>query len=319
MSVSTTTAAPARTGRDDLQGILGGAPWPEPERAVQHIRLDDRLEHDLQRGLHDPVRHRRDRQRPLLRRRAGLGNPHPARRKRSVAAALQHHGKLVEQPVNPYSSTWAMVTWSMPGAPRLRRTCAHARCKTSLRESLSYSAWNRRPGSALAARYSACCKARTASRSSGFSTPTGVGLATTGTHRPSLPACAQTKQRPFPSPAVVLSVRLDRYYGRLRRPAGWPSPSRSPGYRTPRSGACPQPPGQRGPPQVPPSPSKRSAPSPPGVLGGCTSRVFTASMAFALRDGARLPLVPHTRAHSRRGRLRFDAADRLVAPPSQGL
>jgi hypothetical protein len=101
MSVSTTTAAPARTGRDDLQGILGGAPWPEPERAVQHIRLDDRLEHDLQRGLHDPVRHRRDRQRPLLRRRAGLGNPHPARRKRSVAAALQHHGKLVEQPVNP--------------------------------------------------------------------------------------------------------------------------------------------------------------------------------------------------------------------------
>jgi hypothetical protein len=152
----------------------------------------------------------------------------------------------------------------MPGAPRLRRTCSHARCKTSLRKSLSYSAWNRRPGSALAARYSACCKARTASRSSGFSTPTGVGLATTGTHRPSLPACAQTKQRPFPSPAVVLSVRLDRYYGRLRRPAGWPSPSRSPGYRTPRSGACPQPPGQRGPPQFPPSPSKRSAPSTPG-------------------------------------------------------
>ena len=56
-----------------------------------------------------------------------------------------------------------------------------------------------------------------------------------------------------------------------------------------------------------------------GVLGGCTSRVFTASMAFALRDGARLPLLPHTRAHSRRGRLRFDATDRLVAPPSQGL
>src|SRR6266550_2996795 len=42
----------------------------------------------------------------------------------------------------------------------------------------------------------------------------------------SLPTCAWTKQRPFPSPAVMLSVRLDRYYGRLRRRPGWPPTSR---------------------------------------------------------------------------------------------
>jgi hypothetical protein len=79
---------------------VGGPPWPEPERAVQHVGLEDRLEHDLERRLHDPVGHRGDRQRPLLDR-AGLGNPHPTRRQRSVAATRKGHGELVEQPVNP--------------------------------------------------------------------------------------------------------------------------------------------------------------------------------------------------------------------------
>jgi hypothetical protein len=116
-----------------------------------------------------------------------------------------------------------------------------------------------------------------------------------------------------------LSIRLDRYYGRLRRPAGWPSPSRSPGYRTPRSDELRS---RRASEDLPSS--HRHLPNVPrplrrGVPGGCTSRVFTASMAFALRDGARLSLDPLARAHSRRGRLRFDATDRLVAPPSQGF
>jgi hypothetical protein len=65
--------------------------------------------------------------------------------------------------VTPYSSTAARVILSMPGAPLLLRTANHARHRTSLRQILSYSAWNLRPGSALAARYSACCKARTGS------------------------------------------------------------------------------------------------------------------------------------------------------------
>jgi hypothetical protein len=39
--------------------------------------------------------------------------------------------------VTPYSSTSAMVIWSMPDAPPLRRTSTHARSNTSLRWTLS--------------------------------------------------------------------------------------------------------------------------------------------------------------------------------------
>ena len=76
-------------------------------------------------------------------RRAGNGRNRPA----CSSAASSSRRR-----VTPYSSTSAMVMWSMPGAPKLRRTNHHARAKTSLRWTLSYSAWNRRPGSALAAR-----------------------------------------------------------------------------------------------------------------------------------------------------------------------
>jgi hypothetical protein len=134
-----------------------------------------------------------------------------------------------------------------------------------------------------------------------------------------LPAYAQTKQRPFPSPVVVLSVRLQRYYGRLRRPAGWPSPSRSPGYRTPRSDACPQPPGQRGPPQFPPSPSKRSAPSTPG--GSWRLHVQGLHRFHGLRPEGRgsAPPPPASAGTFTARQASLDATDRLVAPPSQGL
>lgn len=217
----------------------------------------------------------------------------------------------------PYCSTSARVIWSMPGAPLLRRTWLHARCSTSLRWTLSYSAWNRRSGSALAARYSACCRARTAS--SRRSTP-GAGLAHTALTGHSLSTCAWTKQRPFPSPAVVLSVRLDRYYGRLRR-----RPGRSPisrlvtGYRTPRSDESPQSPGRGRPPLFPPSPSQRSAPSTPRSSSRLNSRFCTASMAFTLKDGARLSFDPAAHGHF------HDAADfasccgPLSCSPLQGL
>jgi hypothetical protein len=55
---------------------------------------------------------------------------------------------------------------------------------------------NRRPGSALAARKSACCKARTGSEGE---PPSTAGLATTALTEPLLHQhCAPTKQRPFP-------------------------------------------------------------------------------------------------------------------------
>ena len=228
-------------------------------------------------------------------RRAGIGRNVCARSSASNSSSSRD---------TPYSSTSARVIWSMPGAPSLRRTWLHARCRTSLRWTLSYSAWNRRPGSALAARYSACCRARTAS--SRRSTP-GAGLAHTALTGHSLSTCAWTKQRPFPSPAVVLSIQLDRYYGRLRRRPGRSPTSRlDTGYRTPRSGESPQSPGRGRPPLFPPSPSQRSAPSTPRSSSRLNSRLCTASMAFTLKDGAQLSFDPApSRALSRRGRLRL--------------
>jgi putative ABC transport system ATP-binding protein len=51
--------------------------------------------------------------------------------------------------------------------------------------------------------------------------PRRGGTSRTGTHRAPLhQQYASTKQRPFPSPTVMLSARLNRYYGRLRHPSG---------------------------------------------------------------------------------------------------
>ena len=83
-----------------LQRVMGTAPGTEPERARKEIRLEYRLRHQFPRGLHDPVAHRRDRQRPLLHR-AGLGDEHPTRRERTIAAFLQFHGQFVEEAGNP--------------------------------------------------------------------------------------------------------------------------------------------------------------------------------------------------------------------------
>src|SRR5512142_3448772 len=107
----------------------------------------------------------------------------------------------------------------MPGAPLLLRTLAHARHRTSLRLILSYSAWNRRPGSALAARYSACCKARTGSRATARD-PEAAGLALTALTGPLLHITRIGEAAALPITAGCVVLRLNRYYGRLRRPPG---------------------------------------------------------------------------------------------------
>ena len=64
----------------------------------------------------------------------------------------------------------------------------------------------------------------------------------------------------------MLSARLNRYYGRLRRPPGQPSPSRFQpviGHHAPAA-EIRRLPGRGGPPQFPPPPSMRSAPPTPG-------------------------------------------------------
>jgi len=57
-------------------------------------------EHDLHRGLHDPVTHRRNRQRTQLPT-AGLGYEHPTRRRRAPSADLQIRDQLIQQPGHP--------------------------------------------------------------------------------------------------------------------------------------------------------------------------------------------------------------------------
>src|SRR6266498_2207218 len=74
---------------------------PEPERAVQHVRLENRLQHDLHRGLHDPVPHRRNRQRPALAHDTRLGDEHPPGRQRTIPPLPQLGSQLVEQPGHP--------------------------------------------------------------------------------------------------------------------------------------------------------------------------------------------------------------------------
>src|SRR6266568_3861958 len=97
-----------------------------------------------------------------------------------------------------------MVIWSMPCAPRLRRTWSHARSR---------------------------------SRTVAFS----VVLAIAGTHQPFLARGRVDEAAALPSPGVVLSPRLKRYYGRLRRPPGSPPTSRlNTGYRARRSDEAPQ-------------------------------------------------------------------------------
>jgi hypothetical protein len=78
-----------------------------------------------------------------------------------------------------------------------------------------------------------------------------------------------------------------------------------------------RPPGRGGPPQFPPPPSERSAPPTPGSSSGLQSRLFTPSVAFAVRDAARLSLPPaRRRAHQRRGRLRLTLRTAQSLPPT---
>jgi hypothetical protein len=89
--------APPRLINEDLEGVVRRAPGPKPERTRQEVRLEDRLEHDPRRGLHDTIANRRDRQRPPLTA-AGLRNEDPASRERTVAAVTEVRGQFVEHP-----------------------------------------------------------------------------------------------------------------------------------------------------------------------------------------------------------------------------
>src|SRR5215210_2334410 len=120
----------------------------------------------------------------------------------------------------------------------------------------------------------------------------------------------------LPSPRVLLSRRLKRYYGRLRRPPGSrPLPGSAPviGRDAPALSADHRageglPSSHRHHANVP-SPLRR------GVHRGCASRLFTPSMAFAVKHSARLSLFrPKTVALTAR-QASLEATDRSLAPP----
>jgi len=99
----------------------------------------------------------------------------------------------------------------------------------------------------------------------------------------------------LPSPRVLLSRRLKRYYGRLRLPPGTTPTSRlSTGYRA-RGSDGTNPRGRRAGEGLPSSRRHLlSVPSPttPGGSSGLQSRIYTPSVAFAVTSAARLLLFP---------------------------
>jgi hypothetical protein len=132
-----------------------------------------------------------------------------------------------------------------------------------------------------------------------------VELADTALTGPSLSAHAQTKQRSFPHRWLCCppgSIGTTTASDAL--PARRPLPGSSPviGHRLSRGDHAARI-DRGGPPQFPPSPSARSTPSTPGSSSRLRSRLFTASMAFAPKDRARLSLSPPAGGHAN------DAAD----------
>jgi hypothetical protein len=111
----------------------------------------------------------------------------------------------------------------------------------------------------------------------------------------------------LPSPAVLLSARLDRYFGRLRLPPGSrPLPGSSPVIGPERSGASPQ--NHRAGEGLPSSRRRyANVPSPlrRGVLRGCLQGLDPFHGLRRERRGSALPLSALRADVYRRGRLRF--------------
>ena len=121
----------------------------------------------------------------------------------------------------------------------------------------------------------------------------------------------------LPSPRVLLSRRLKRYYGRLRRPPGTrPLPGASPVIGRDAPADIRRPPGRGGPPQFPPPPSERSAPSTPGeFLGAALQALHPFHGLRRDRRGSALS-SPRPKAGTLTARqASLDAADRSSRSP----
>ncbi len=203
----------------------------EPEAAVGHVGLEDRLEDDLEGGLDDAVADGRDRERALLVP-TGLWDVDPPGRDGLEPLLSQLCFQFAEQPVNPVlldvGDGGLVDAWCAGIAAHLRpRPLQDVPAVDLVVERVE-------PSSGIGLGRTVKLALQGTDRVEGLLDAQG-GTSLLGTHRPLLLARAWTKQRRFPSPAGVLSVRLDRYYHRLRRPVGR-RPFPLSGYRTPRSG-----------------------------------------------------------------------------------
>ena len=163
-----------------------------------------------------------------------------------------------------------------------------------------------------------CCRTRTLSTGtlSLTRTPRSAGL---GTHRaPPQSSTRIDEAVALPSPAVVLSARLNRYYGHLRRPPGsLPLPGSSPVIGRDAPPASRSQMGRGGPLQFPPPLSERSEPLTPGS----PSRLHLQDLHrfHGLRPsppGSALPRPARLRAGDLTTRqASLDVTDRSVAHP----
>lgn len=86
---------------------------PQPERALEHIGLEDRLNDDLGGRLHNAVADRGDRERTPLPRPARLRNEHSACRKRTPAPVPRLCGQLIKKQGN--AVLLDSGDWTSPG------------------------------------------------------------------------------------------------------------------------------------------------------------------------------------------------------------
>ncbi len=257
-------AAPPSLIDDDLEGVVRRPLRAEPETARQEVRLENRFKHDLQGGLHDPVANRGDRKGPVLILQARLGDQHPASRQRPVSSFSQFGGQLVNEPER------SVLVFDLIQRGLVNAGCAVAGAHRDPPTPQDIPAEDLVP--------------QRVKPTSGIGLGRPVQRVLQGTHliQPRTSAAGGTSRRigthrappatssrideagALPSPPVMLSGRLKRYYDPLRRPPGPLSlPGSSPVIDRDAPPRLRSQVGRGGPLQFPPPLSARSAPLTP--------------------------------------------------------
>ena len=280
-------AAPGDGPPDRLQRVVRRQPGPEPVARGQEVGFEDRLEHDPRRRHHHPVGDTWNTERPQLAWFARLRDVNPAQRPRPVGPGAQPRGELVEEHAHPRvhdvvdgdpidARGSAVGTDLAPSPPEhvaagdLVIEGVEAAILVLLGTAVEHALESTNPVHALGAT---------------------DGPSRDGTHQsPSHPPCASMKRGPLPMrPAFPTS----EYYDPLRPPLG--RPPHFPGSPVIGGASLPSPRrrrGRDGSPGFPGRPSARSTPNTPEGSSAPAPGTRAPSMAFAVREPARLPLFP---------------------------